>query len=159
MNPADGQILPLNWPGYRALQTNGRHLWGTEGTIFWNLETRAISIQSWWSNIKRKLIHNTLWWTGPQWLSQESSIWSTKEVKTPTDKPEITNVHVALVCGQEGITHIFQAQQTHSSPCILQKIHELLATQGQQAINHSLHTRSWEGSDMLCADSKTSYAQ
>jgi len=62
-----------------------------------------------------------LWWTGPHWLSQEPSSWPTTEVKAPTDKPNITNVHVALLCAQEGITHIFQAQQTHSSHCILQK--------------------------------------
>jgi hypothetical protein len=38
----------------------------------------------------------TLWWKGPQWLTQEPSSWSVTEFKTPTEILEIRNVHVAI---------------------------------------------------------------
>jgi hypothetical protein len=39
---------------------------------------------------------STLWWKGPQWLTQESSSWPTAEFNTPTEILEIRNVHVAI---------------------------------------------------------------
>ena len=39
---------------------------------------------------------STLWWKGPQWLIQEPSSWPTTEVNTPTEYPEMRNVHLAL---------------------------------------------------------------
>ena len=50
-------------------------------------------------------------------------------------------------------TKIFQAPQAHQSHCILQEIYQQLQTfQGQQANDHSVHTRSWPGADLLCED-------
>jgi hypothetical protein len=39
---------------------------------------------------------STLWWKGPQWLTQELSSWPATEFNTPTELPEIRNVHVAV---------------------------------------------------------------
>jgi hypothetical protein len=39
---------------------------------------------------------STLWWNGPQWLTQESSNWRTMEFNIPTEILEIRNVHVAV---------------------------------------------------------------
>ena len=50
---------------------------------------------------------STLWWKGPQWLSQEPSSWPTTEANTPTDNLEIRNVHVALLQPPEDITQRF----------------------------------------------------
>ena len=50
---------------------------------------------------------STLWWKGPQWLSQEPSSWPTTEVNTPIDSLEIRNVHVALLQPPEHITQSF----------------------------------------------------
>jgi hypothetical protein len=55
-------------------------------------------------------------------------------------------------------TTTFQVQQTHQSYCILQRIHKQLQTfQGQQATNHSVHTRSRQGCDLLCEDGTTDF--
>jgi len=32
---------------------------------------------------------STLWWKGPQWLTQEPSSWPTTEVNTPTEQLEM----------------------------------------------------------------------
>jgi len=53
------------------------------------------------------LLTSTLWWKGPQWLTQEPSSWPTTEVNTPTDNMEIRNVHVALLQPPEDITQRF----------------------------------------------------
>jgi len=53
------------------------------------------------------LTTSTLWWKGPQWLSQEPSSWPTTEVNIPIDNLEIINVHMALLQPQEGITQRF----------------------------------------------------
>jgi hypothetical protein len=42
------------------------------------------------------LATSTLWWKGPQWLTQEPSSWPTTEFNTPTEILEIRNVHVAI---------------------------------------------------------------
>jgi hypothetical protein len=39
---------------------------------------------------------STLWWNGPQWLTQDSSNWSTIKFNIPTEILEIRNVHVAV---------------------------------------------------------------
>jgi hypothetical protein len=39
---------------------------------------------------------STLWWKGPQWLTQEPSSWPATQFYTPTDDLEIRNVHVAF---------------------------------------------------------------
>jgi hypothetical protein len=49
---------------------------------------------------------STLWWKGPQWLTQEPSSWPTTEFNTLTEIPEIRNVHVA-VQPPENITQRF----------------------------------------------------
>jgi hypothetical protein len=49
-------------------------------------------------------LSSTLWWKGPQWLSQEPSSWPTTEFNTPTDSLEIRKVHVALIHPSEDIT-------------------------------------------------------
>jgi hypothetical protein len=50
---------------------------------------------------------STLWWKGPQWLTQEPSSWPTTEVNTPTENLETRNVHVALLQHPEDITPRF----------------------------------------------------
>jgi hypothetical protein len=50
---------------------------------------------------------STLWWKGPQWLSQEPSSWPTTEVNTPTDNLEISHVHLACLQTPEDITQTF----------------------------------------------------
>ena len=50
---------------------------------------------------------STLWWKGPQWLSQEPSSWPTTEINSPTDNVEIRNVHIACLQPQEDITQEF----------------------------------------------------
>jgi len=59
------------------------------------------------------LSKSTLWWKGPQWLSQEKSSWLTTEINTPTDKLEIINVHIACLNTPENITHIFSKMRRH----------------------------------------------
>jgi hypothetical protein len=39
---------------------------------------------------------STLWWKGPQWLTQEPSSWPATEFNTPTEILEIKNVHIAV---------------------------------------------------------------
>jgi hypothetical protein len=39
---------------------------------------------------------STLWWKGPQWLTQEPSSWPAVEFNTPIENLEIRNVHVAF---------------------------------------------------------------
>jgi hypothetical protein len=39
---------------------------------------------------------STLWWKGPQWLTQEPSSWPVTEFNTPADILEVRNVHVAV---------------------------------------------------------------
>jgi len=53
------------------------------------------------------LATSTLWWKGPQWLSQEPSSWPTTEINTPTDNLEIRNVHTACLQISEDITQRF----------------------------------------------------
>jgi len=43
------------------------------------------------------LTTSTLWWKGPQWLSQEPSSWPTTEFNTPTEALEVRKVHVACL--------------------------------------------------------------
>jgi len=50
---------------------------------------------------------STLWWKGPQWLSQEPSSWPTTEINTCTDNLEIINVHIACLQPAESITQRF----------------------------------------------------
>ena len=50
---------------------------------------------------------STLWWKGPQLLSQELSSWPTTEINTPTDNLEIRNVHIACLQPPEDITQRF----------------------------------------------------
>ena len=40
---------------------------------------------------------STLWWKGPQWLTQQPSDQHRTVVNTPTDNLEIKNVHVAVL--------------------------------------------------------------
>ena len=53
------------------------------------------------------LTTSTLWWKGPQWLSQEPSIWPTTEFNTPTEALEVRKVHVAYLQNPEDITQRF----------------------------------------------------
>jgi len=50
---------------------------------------------------------STLWWKGPQWLSQEPSSWPTTEINTPIDHLEIRNVHIACLQTPEDIIQRF----------------------------------------------------
>jgi hypothetical protein len=50
---------------------------------------------------------STLWWKGPQWLSQEPSHWPTTEVNTAMENLEVRNVHVALLQTPQDITQKF----------------------------------------------------
>jgi hypothetical protein len=47
---------------------------------------------------------STLWWKGPQWISQESASWPTTEFNIPNDNLEIRKVHVALNQPSEDIS-------------------------------------------------------
>jgi hypothetical protein len=47
---------------------------------------------------------STLWWKGPQWLTQEPFSWPDPEINTPTKILELRNVHVALQQHPENIT-------------------------------------------------------
>jgi len=42
------------------------------------------------------LSNSTLWWKGPQWLTQEPCSWPAMEINTPTKILELRNVQVAL---------------------------------------------------------------
>jgi len=50
---------------------------------------------------------STLWWKGPQWLTQEPSSWPAMEINTPTKILELRNVHVALQQPPEDFTQRF----------------------------------------------------
>jgi len=50
---------------------------------------------------------STLWWKGPQWLSQEPYSWPTTEIITPTDNLEFRKVHIACLQPPEDITERF----------------------------------------------------
>jgi len=90
------------------------------------------------------LATSTLWWKGPQRLSQEPSSWPTTEFITPTENLEVRKVHMARLQPPEDIMQkVLQAEQAHERHRILQKIHQQLqASQNQQANDHSIHTRS-----------------
>jgi hypothetical protein len=47
---------------------------------------------------------STLWWKGPQWLTQEPFSWPATEVNTPTEHMEVRNVHGALLQPPEDFT-------------------------------------------------------
>jgi hypothetical protein len=53
------------------------------------------------------LSNSTLWWNGPQWLSQEPSSWPATEFNAPTENLEIRKVHVALLRPPEDLTERF----------------------------------------------------
>jgi hypothetical protein len=42
------------------------------------------------------LSRSTLWWKGPQWLTQEPSSWPAADFNPPLENLEIRNVHVAV---------------------------------------------------------------
>ena len=44
---------------------------------------------------------STLWWKGPQWLTQQPSDWPKTVVNTPTENLEVRNVHVAVLHSEE----------------------------------------------------------
>ena len=86
---------------------------------------------------------STLWWNGPQWLSQEPSSWPTTKTNTPKDNLEIRNVYIACLQSPEDITQRFSKLNTHQINWLLQEIHkQLQKSQGQQEINYHFHTRS-----------------
>ena len=93
------------------------------------METCAISIQSCWSHFKMN--------------------WAFNILTSHTVVEGITQVimgAIKLTYNRE------QHYQTHQNLCILQKVQQLQTSNGQQAYNHSFHTRSWPGSDLLCED-------
>jgi len=53
------------------------------------------------------LTTSTLWWKGPQCLSQEPSSLPITEFNTPTEILEVRKVHVACLQNPEDITHRF----------------------------------------------------
>jgi hypothetical protein len=55
----------------------------------------------------KTLASSTLWWKGPQWLSQEPSSWPATEVNTPAEHLEIRTVHVATLQIPDDITQKF----------------------------------------------------
>jgi len=65
-----------------------------------------------------KLSTSTLWWTRPQWPSQEPSSWPTTEINTHTDYLKMRNVHIACLQTQEDITKRF---------CKLKKLNRVVA--------------------------------
>ena len=50
------------------------------------------------------LSKSTLWWKGPQWLTQEPFSWPAPEVNTPTEHLEVRNVRGALLQPPEDFT-------------------------------------------------------
>jgi len=92
---------------------------------------------------------STLWWKEPQWLIQKPSSWPKTEVNTPTEHLEMRNMHVALRQHPEDFIH--------QSCCLLQKIYQQLQAFQGQANHHSVHTRCWPGSDLLCKDGTTNF--
>jgi hypothetical protein len=46
--------------------------------------------------VEPTLSTSTLWWKGPQWLTQEPSSWPATEFNTPTENLEIRYVHVVF---------------------------------------------------------------
>ena len=50
---------------------------------------------------------STLWWKGPQWLTQRPSNWPRTVVTTPTDNLEVRTVHLACLKPSEDITQRF----------------------------------------------------
>jgi len=87
---------------------------------------------------------STLWWKGPEWLSQEPSSWPITEIKHNHRQPGNQKcAHCISTNSRRHHTKIFQVEQTFQSNCKLQEIHKQLQKfQGHQAINHSPHTRS-----------------
>jgi hypothetical protein len=53
------------------------------------------------------LFTSTLWWHGPQWLSQEPLHWPAMNLNASRENMEIRNVHVARLQHQEDITQRF----------------------------------------------------
>jgi len=54
---------------------------------------------------------STLWWKGPQWLTQQPSDWPRTMVNIPTDNFEVRTVHVAVI-HSEDITQRFSKLNT-----------------------------------------------
>ena len=94
--------------------------------------------------------HNGFHRSHPTGLQQRSTLPQT------TWKSKMCMLHVYNL--QKTSHKILQAEQTHQSHCILQKIHKQLQKfQGQRAINHPFHTRSRPGSDLLCEHCTTDF--
>jgi hypothetical protein len=53
------------------------------------------------------LASSTLWWNGPQWLSQEPSSWPTTEFNAPIEHLEIRTAHVATLQTPDDTTQKF----------------------------------------------------
>ena len=102
--------------------------------IFSNMETCAISIQSCWYHFKRNWAFNI--------LTFHIVVEGTTQVFTGAIK-------LAYNRGQQ--------HQTHQSYCIMQKIPQLQTSKRQQTNNHSVHTSSWPGSNLLCEDGTTNF--
>jgi hypothetical protein len=81
------------------------------------------------------LATSTLWWKGPQWLTQEPSSWPTTEFNTPTEILEIRNVHIA-VHPSEDITQRYSKLNRLITYCILQKTQtaDILNPTGKQPL-------------------------
>ena len=50
------------------------------------------------------LVKSTLWWKGPQWLTQEPSCWPNLQPPNPTSDLEVCHVHIATEHHQEDLT-------------------------------------------------------
>jgi hypothetical protein len=66
---------------------------------------------------------STLWWHGPQWLSQRPSYWPLTNFKISTEHGNQECACCSSTTSRGHHTAILQIEQTHQSYCILQKIH------------------------------------
>jgi hypothetical protein len=100
---------------------------------------------------------STLWWKGPQWLTQEPSSWPAAEFNTPLENLEIRNVHTAVQPPEDIIQRFSKLNRLirviaycrrFINNCIHSKANREFA---------SNHTRFGPGSNLLCEDGTTDF--
>jgi len=113
------------------------------------METCAISIQSCWSHFKRNWAFNT---SNIHAMEEGTQMVITGAIKLAYNRCQHSHKQPGIQKGTSctptkstrHYTEVFQVEQTHQSHCILPIQQQLQTFQGQQANNHSVHTRSWQ---------------
>ena len=127
------------------------------------MESCVVSIQSCWSHVKRDWTYNTV---NIHTMVEGTTMTFTGAIQLAYNRNQHTHrqpgnqkcAHCMSTNYRSHHTKILQIEQTHQGNCILQEIHKQLQTsQGQQAINYPLHTRSRRVSNLLCEDGTTNF--